>query len=119
MPRYLTSAQIESAMGREKPVEQFLGSSGEGSIAWLEIRPALDGFQLWRFEVMDGGTEDFVDLYSFSPVEGDWPEEPLSVHDTLVDAMHAAAALCGASPDRWVNQFVIQEEYEDYLPTRP
>ena len=118
MTRYLTSAQIESALNRDKPVEQFLGPSREGSIAWLEIRPAGVGFQLWRFEAVDDGNEDFLDLYSFSPANGDWPEEPLSVHDSLADAILAAELSCAASPDRWVNQFVIQDEYRDYLPTR-
>jgi hypothetical protein len=119
MPRHLTSEQIDSALSRDQPVEQFLGPSGEGAVAWLEIRPTRDGFQLWRFEVLDDGHVDFLDLYSFSPVDGDWPEEPASVHDSSADAMQAAERFYSAKPDRWVNQFVIQDEYRDYLPTRP
>ena len=106
MPRHLTFSQIESALKRDKPVEQFLGSSGESAVGWLEIRPRGDGFELWRFAVLDQGDAEFLDLCSFSPVE-EWPEKPLSAHLSLVDALQEAGTSCSAHPDRWVNQYMI------------
>jgi hypothetical protein len=63
MPRHLTRSQIEIALNLVRPIEQFLGAASEGCVAWLEIRRSDDLFQLWRFDVCDDGSEDFVDLY--------------------------------------------------------
>jgi hypothetical protein len=120
MPRYLVADQIGSALRLGKSVEQFLGGSADGLvISWIEIRPKADGFQLWHFEVCDDGHEEFLDLYSFSPASGDWPESPVSTHATPDDALTEAVRAFNADPSRWVNQFLIQDEYRDYLPTRP
>lgn len=120
MPRHLSVDQIESALSRGKPVEQFLGGSQDGTtISWVKICHKADRFQLWHFEVCDDGHEEFLDLYSFSPVSEDWPEDPESTHDTLEAALAEAEKAFDATPSRWVNQFVIQEEYRDYLPGRP
>ena len=120
MPRYLVADQMESALRRGKSVEQFLGGSSDGIvISWIVICPKDDEFQLWHFEVCDDGHEECLDLYSFSPASGDWPEAPVSTHAAPDDALAAAVRAFNADPSRWVNQFMIQDEYRDYLPTRP
>lgn len=115
MPRHLTLLQIESALSCGKSVEQFLGSHRTDGLAWLEIRPAQGRLQLWLFEVFDDGHSEFLDVYSFSPLAGEWPEVPLSFHDSATEALHTAGQIPGAKPDRWVNQFVLQDEYRDFL----
>jgi hypothetical protein len=40
------------------------------------------------------------------------------MHESVFDALRAAQTDHSARSDRWVNQFVIQDEYRDYLPTR-
>jgi len=118
MPRYLTLSQIESALNREKSVEQFLGSSEGECIAWLEMRPSTEGVELWHYEVFDDGDENAADLYSFAPTGEGWPEMPVSHHETFADALRAAQQNHGASNERWVNQSVIQDEYLDYRETK-
>ncbi len=119
MPRHLVADQIGAALRRGKSVEQFLGGSADGTvISWIEICPKADEFQLWHFEVCDDGHDEFLDLYSFSPASGDWPEAPVSAHATPDEALAEAVRAFRADPSRWVNQFLIQDEYRDYLPSR-
>lgn len=113
MSRHLTLSNIQSAMTRSKSVEQFLGTRRPGEISWIEIRPATERFETWFFEVQDVGGADFMDLYSFPPIGEDWPDAPSSTHNTLEEAMEYCHREYAALPDKWVNQFVIQDEYLD------
>ncbi len=69
MPRHLTRDQIVSAINRDKSVEQLLQRPAPDILAWIELRPVSGSVELWRYEVYDDGSEEFLDLYSFSPVE--------------------------------------------------
>ena len=113
MPRYLTPDQIESALKRGKSVEQLLERPAPDQISWLQLRPVSDGVELWRYDVFDEGSEEFLDVYSFTPVEDDGPEIPEGTYPDASTACADAEAVFSAVSGRWVNQFVIQDEYRD------
>ena len=83
MPRHLTSDQIISAINRGKSVEQLLQRPAPDQLAWIELRPVSGGVELWRYEVFDDGSEEFLDVYSFSPIE-EWPETPVETYSRKV-----------------------------------
>jgi hypothetical protein len=114
MPRYLTPDQIESALKRGKSVEQLLERPAHDQIAWLELRPVANGVELWRYDVFDDGSEEFLDVYSFTPVEDDGPECPEQTYPDMITACAAAEARFSAVAGRWVNQSMIQDEYGDH-----
>ena len=118
MPRHLSRDQIDSALNRGKSVEQLLERPAPEQLAWIELRPVSGAVELWRFEVFDDGSPEFLDLYSFSPVEEDWPEAPIETFPDSSAACAAAEARFSADPARWVNQFMIQDEYGDDLARR-
>jgi len=115
MPRYLTPDQIESALKRGKSVEQLLERPAPDRISWLQLRPVTDGVELWRYDVFDDGNEEFLDVYSFTPVDEDGPENPEETHPAAATACAAAEARFSAVSGRWVNQSLIQDEYRDDL----
>ena len=114
MPRHLTSDQIISAINRGKSVEQLLQRPAPDQLTWIEFRPASGGIELWRYEVFDDGSEEFLDVYSFSPIE-EWPETPVETYSDLTSACAAAEDRFSADSGRWVNQSMIQDENRDDL----
>jgi hypothetical protein len=118
MPRHLTSDQIDSALKRGKSVEQLLERPASDQVAWIELRPVSGAVELWQFKVFDDGSPEFLDLYSFSPVEGDWPEVAIETFPDATTACAAAEDRYSPNSARWVNQFMIQDEYGDDLAHR-
>ena len=53
-----------------------------------------------------------MDIYEFGT---DHIEMPVFKSQSVPSALAYAHTQFGAKPDRWVNQFVIQSEYEDYI----
>ena len=53
-----------------------------------------------------------IDLYEFG---GEENEALVATLATPTDALAFASAQAGAAPDRWANQFVIQDDYRDYI----
>ena len=113
MPRHLTTDQIDSALNRGKSVEQLLERPAPDQLAWVELRPVSGAVELWRYDVFDDGSDEFLDLYSFTPKEEEWPESPVETNSDAITACAAAEARFSADPGRWVNQFMIQDEYRD------
>jgi len=68
-------------------------------------------FELWEFFAPDLGDEENLDLYAFLGDEGD---ELVDTFVTSGEAFGRAAEL-GAQPTRWVNQFVLQDDYLDFI----
>lgn len=114
MPRHLTIDQIVSAIERGKSVEQLLPRPAPDQLAWIELRPVFGGVELWRYEVFDDGSEEFLDVYSFSPIE-ERPETPVETYSDTTSACAGAVDRYFADSGRWVNQFMIQDEYRDDL----
>ena len=119
MTRYLLPPFIQSALNRGHAVEQFLGGfeyEGSPALRWLTLQPEEDGVTLLVYESYDEGGEDFLDLYAFSEIDGEQgdsaAEHPCA---TLDEALTLARTRYGADPERWVNEGVVQDEYQDYL----
>jgi hypothetical protein len=119
--RHVSPTFLDSTLRRGASLEQFLGSinaEAERLVRWIGIRPAKDCLELWQFIAPDLGDEEHLDLYDFLAAEADEgagiPEELIGTFDTAEDAFSCAGEL-GAQPNRWVNQFVLQEEYLDFI----
>lgn len=117
--RYLLPFAIRSALNRGRAVEQFLGGfehNGSPALRRLTLQPENASVTLLVYESYDEGGEDDLDLYEFSEVDGE-PGDPAAEHPcaTLEEALTLARTRYGADPDRWVNEGIIQDEYQDYI----
>src|SRR5690349_870686 len=111
--RFLNPESLETTLRRGKSIEQFLGRGGKPqTIAWLEVRPAKCGVTLRRTEVPDAGDEQHLDLYGFG---GDDDSQLSHACSSFAEALALAQLHHGARPERWVNQFLIQDEYRDFI----
>jgi hypothetical protein len=122
--RHLTPASAVSALGRGREIEQFLGGSVDGevsSITSITISPRGDAFGVSVHEVLDVGSEDFLDVSEFPPIdEGEYVGEGRSLGTAAspADAIALAESIVAARPDRWVNQGMVGDEYADYRQSR-
>ena len=96
-------------------MEQFLGGAvldEEPAIRWLELRPASESIEVWEFVAPDLGDQENLDFYEFiGAKEGNLVATLASPSEALA---HAHQHL-GATALRWVNQFVAQDEYRDFI----
>ncbi|MGH3390109.1 MAG: hypothetical protein ACRDOO_14665 [Actinomadura sp.] len=118
--RYLTEGFALGALGRGKPIAQFLGPRADADpavVQWVEIRPRGGEFEVVLNAVHDVGGEHFLDLWEF-PLDD--PEEDglgrvLAGADSALGAMKEAEEQTPAVRHRWVNLGVVQDEYRDYI----
>jgi hypothetical protein len=96
-------------------LEQFLGGvvlHGVNSIRWLELRPVGESIQVWEFVAPDWGDQENLDFYEFLGSE----EGTLATSlPSSAEALAYAHAQLGATPLRWLNQGVAQDEYRDFI----
>ena len=115
--RYLNAYYIRTALQRGKTIGQFLGGGATGehrTIRWLDIRPDGERFCLAYYEAIDEGSDSFLDLYEFPYASPD-DDPPEHFFNTIEEVLRYSGSAYGASDSRWVNQFVVQDEYADYL----
>lgn len=119
--RYLTSSEAKAAMNRGKSVECFLGSCQRDSkpgIKWFSARAGGNGIKVSVYETADLGSEDFIDLYEFGPLN---PDLELEDPDESIDFISFETFFSeiekkfSGSTSRLVNEFIIQDEYADYV----
>ncbi len=113
--RYLTEQIALGALRRGATIEQFLGPVKPAGIRYVEIRA---GFEVYLYLVEDNGNEHFWDVGEFGSLEEREEDEFGRLIARAEDADRALAAaeeLLGASPTRWVNEGVVQDEYADYV----
>lgn len=113
--RYVSLSFLESTLRRGKPLEQFLGGllrDSERFIRWVELRPAKGRIEIWSFVAPDYGDEGRLDFYEFVGDEDEVLEQSV---ESPAEAFAFATAKLGALSDRWVNQFVSQDEYLDFI----
>jgi len=67
------------------------------------------------FEVLDEGSENFLDVYEFTPLDPDLPYGQTEKFETADAALAYAESKFGASLEKYVNSGVIQDEYRDSL----
>jgi hypothetical protein len=119
--RYLTEYFIRTGLHLGKAVEQFLGGGCDGeepTIRWLVLDGDGDRFVLTYYEAFDHGSDSFTDIGEFPLVDRD-ADLPEHLFDTIEEALAYAQSSYGASLLRWVNQFVVEEEYRDYRRNKP
>ena len=82
---------------------------------WLSVYPHDGAFVVGLHHVYDPCDPEFLDVSEFAPVneyEGVGEGVEVGRAPDPEQALRAAGEL-GASPERWVNQFVVAEEYRD------
>lgn len=112
--RYIAPALHESILHRGKSLEQFLGAGPrcpEPQISWIELRPVLQGIEVWHFTVPDSGSLQFADIYDWSIDD----TEPVAILHHASDALALAHSTLGATPEYWVNAMMAADEYLDYV----
>jgi hypothetical protein len=114
--RHLTEQQALAALKRRAPIEQMLSKDlDSGAFSWLAARPSGQVYTLRLQHTLDDGTKVYFDVYEFRSVDED---DDLG-EGTLVGeypdgaSLLKAAAEFGATSDRWVNEWIIQDEYRD------
>lgn len=119
--RYLTSSEAEAAMNRGKSVECFLGSCERDSkpgIKWVSARAGGNGVRVSVYETADLGNEEFIDVYEFGPLNPDLefedPDETLNF-SSFAEFLSGIENKFSGSTSRLVNEFIIQDEYADYI----
>ena len=119
--RYLDASEVQSALQRGKSVECFLGAcshNGVAGIRWFSICAQSSGVAVSVFESADAGSEEFIDVYEFGPVdptlELDEATEQMQFPD-LAACLNVLAKRFPESTSRLVNQGLIQDEYADYV----
>jgi hypothetical protein len=116
--RHLTWAEAVAALRRGKAVEQLLPAElhdGQPTVRWLSVYPHDGAFVVGLHHVHDPCDPEFLDVSEFAPVdEYEGVGEGIEV-GRAPDPEQALRAVreFGASPELWVNQFVIAEEYRD------
>jgi hypothetical protein len=115
---HLTDDQVRAQLSAGRPVEQWLGHKDEDSyrlLRWLRVDPERDGtYSVALFEVFDEGSEEFLDVYGFSPVDPDLLDGEISSWTTKEEALEHALS-CGASRESFVAAGGIQDVYADFL----
>lgn len=112
--RYISPSLHESILHRGKSLEQFLGAGpccSEPQISWIELRPVLQGIEVWHFIVPDSGSLQFADIYDW----GNDDTEPVAILRYACDALALAHSTLGANPEYWVNTMMAGDEYLDYV----
>ena len=121
--RYLAEPFALSALRRGLSISQFLGplgSAGRWGVRHVEVRPVKTGYEVYLHDVEDGGlqsgTADLVEFGAFEPVDDEeYFGARIASSDDLLGALTVAEELTGAFRDRWVNQSMIQDEYNDFV----
>lgn len=120
--RYLTLNYIESSLNRGKAIEQFIGEitrEGKQGIRFLQVRVHSSSYQLSIYDVEDIGSEEYLDVYSFSPiVEEDYDDPQRQIFNSLDETLAFTSSHLTASIDRWTNEGIVQDEYKDYITNK-
>ncbi|MFI9366962.1 hypothetical protein ACIG5E_38920 [Kitasatospora sp. NPDC053057] len=121
--RHLTPAFALAALQRGKQIEQFLGAiepDDRHGLRWVALSPSRAGITIYLSEVEDVGTDTFLDITEFPPLDPD--EETrgreIAVLPTPEEALHLAERELAADPRRWVNQGIVCDEYQDFRTAR-
>lgn len=68
--------------------------------------------ELWQFVAPDLGNAGHLDLYEFL---GDDDAQLVACFSSGAEALSHPQLRLGASGERWVNQFVVQDDYRDFV----
>ena len=113
--RYLTLAEAKSALSRNKEIETFLGGFQVGTksaIRWASFSASNQEVVGNVWEAFDEGREDYLDIYSFTPISGVWD---VPVESVYASSLEQVLEQLGISNTRIVNTGVVQDEYAEHL----
>jgi len=113
--RYLTLDEAKSALNRKKDIEVFLGGFKHGSencIRWVSVTFEGDKFKGSIWESFDQGSEDYLDIYSFSPVSGEW-DIPKSF--VKAETLEYLLDVMSIPKEKIVYAGVVQDEYASFI----
>jgi hypothetical protein len=119
--RYLSQSEVQNALNRGKSVECFLGycsRGGRDGVRWLSLSSNKNTIKICLFETADLGSEDYLDLYEFGPLNEELELEDPDMEIEFSDLSKTYDWLnsnYSSATFRLVNQFVIQEEYHEYI----
>ena len=119
--RYLSVSEAQNALSRGKSIEAFIGSccrDNSKGIKWASIRYRNDTFITSIYETADLGDEDYLDIYSFGPLnpELDYEEADLEFkYSSFESTLSYLELQFPGLSKKLVNEFVIQDEYKDYI----
>ena len=122
--RHLIPSFALAALHRGKEIEQFLGKverDGRQGLRWIALSPGRSGVTIYLSDVEDIGSDNFLDITEFphlDPEEETWGRE-IAVLSTPEEALHLAERDLAADHQRWVNQGIVCDEYQDYHKMNP
>jgi hypothetical protein len=120
MRRYLTRSECEAALNRGRQIEQFLGGYLEGcdpAIRYAVVRRENERLVATVYEHYEPSDANFFDVGEFRSVQPDSDPED-HYFDSLDEAISFLTYDRGASPDKFVNQGMVDEEYKDYAKAK-
>ena len=112
--RHLTITEANLAIKRNKDVEIFIDGfvfKTKKCIRWASFRMEENYVVGNIWESFDDGSEDFLDIYSFSPLTEEWEPVQTVKGTTLIEVVIKMEL----PKDKFVNAGVVQDEYADYL----
>ena len=115
---YLEPAALFSELLRGSTLEQYAGTvtlSGMRGVRWLELRPTLQGVELWVFDVQDVGASGHADLYSFPRLNEHAMPFAVGTFAVSRKAVEYAQQHYGADPLRWAKHGQAKAEYGQFL----
>lgn len=80
----------------------------------MSIEPAEGTITVRYCEVFDAPAAGTFDIGEFQAVNPDEPEGVTQEHPTIEEALKAASVGWGAHIDRYVNESMLDSEYESY-----
>ena len=119
--RYLTIAEAKANLNRGKSIECFLGgcvNDNRLGIEWFSISKVKDGYLAQIYQTADLGSEEYIDIYSFGPLNEDLEYEEAddslsgSSFEQVINLLEKRFKRTGF---KLVNQFVVQDEYLDFI----
>jgi hypothetical protein len=117
--RHLTPSEAREALRNGRAIEQWLKhwiENGDRLIRWMRIhRDPSEGYGLTVFDVIDEGSETFLDLYEFHALDPDEPYGQVKYFQEWENAWEAAIKNQGADEEKFVSDGMIQEEYFDLV----
>jgi len=119
--RYLVYEQLGANLSIGKSIEQWLPPDIHPNYIVLRMltisKERNSTYATSYVEYFDEGNEKFTDVYAFTFLNPDEPEL-LNNFNSVDEALQFVLASYNATPDKFVTQGMIQDEYKDYLKTR-
>lgn len=120
---YLDDRQLTSYLSLSKSVEQWLGVLSQDDytiVRWVRIDREKNGnYNVSYFEVFDEGNVEFLDVYEFSAVDPDEPYGKIDTFSNYDEALSFSFDVYNCKNDKFVNAGLIQQEYKQYIESRP